>query len=997
LRDDPSVEFRLLGPLEVRAGDRPIPLEAPKLRALLAILLLRANEPVARDVLIEELWAARPPATAAKIIKTYVSQLRRFLGPETIVTVPAGYRFRADPGSIDLRRFEQLVAEARVLGPSAAVEMLREALALWRGPPLADFSYEPWAQLEIERLAELRLEAVEARIDAELTLKGSGLVPELEHLVAENPLRERLRAQLMLALYRSGRQADALAVYRDTRQALVETFGIEPGPALRQLERAILEQEASLDATSAEPASSSAGRSTATLSGGSSSFIGRRRELREVRALLGRPDVQLLTLTGAAGSGKTRLALEAVGGLDDAPDAILVELAPVTDAGLVATTMADALGLGERPGRTSTDVLLDHLRHRRSLLVLDNFEQVLHAAPTLTTLLDGAPGVTLLVTSRTPLGLVDEQLYPVPPLGLPDLSGPRTPARLRRTEAIRLFVDRAREASPGFRLTEANADAVAELCVRLDGLPLALELAAARSNLLSPRALLDRLGDRLDLLRAQPGSGLAERHQTLRAAIEWSDQLLEPGLQALFRNLAVFVGGFTLDGAEAVAGEDGVNVLDGLQSLLASNLLTTRRTVGGEPRLGMLETIREYALERPTAVGDAEAVHRRHAGFYSTLAVEAESALLGPDQRAWLDRLDDERDNLRAAIDWARDSGDAEVGLRIAVPLWRFWQMRNHALEARRRIEELLAIGRASPVTTADGQWALATLAYFFGDHETVRRALTASMPVHRRRGNHRHLASALGILSASALATGDLDEACRLAQEELEAARVCADSMAESYALAHLGWALASRGQLDDAERAVDEALRLASKVGNVRSVAQWRIAVSGVAVLRGDHARARLLLETSLADLRGLDDAWGVAQVLSNLAHLALAEDDYETARTFLAESVAFDRGNDYREARVANDLELTAWLADVRGRLARAVTIYAGAASLRDAVGLLPCEFWWPDPRPRIAYLRERIGDVEFEQAWAHGWEMTALEAIDEAIAETSESVHVEAGVA
>ena len=411
----------------------------------------------------------------------------------------------------------------------------------------------------------------------------------------------------------------------------------------------------------------------------STSFVGRSREQREIRALLGAPDVRLLTLTGPAGTGKTRLALEATAGLDaEFPDGVvLVELAPISDADLVATTIAGALGLVERPERGSLEALVASLRGRRTLLVLDNFEQVLAAAPMLTELLTGAPGLTLLVTSRAPLDVPEERIYPVPALQLPDPSRPLEVDRLRRTEAVRLFVARARDIRPDFDLSELNADAVAELCLRLDGLPLALELAAARIKLLSPQEILERLGVRLEVLKAEPGAGLPERHRTLRAAIEWSYDLLGAEEQALFTSLGVFVGGFTLDGAKAVAGDLELDVVAGVESLLNNSLLRTEPMAGGEPRFGMLETIREYALERLAERGDEQAVRRRHAEFYLSLAEEAEPALLGPQQLSWLERLDAERDNLRAALTWATEGGEAEVGLRTGAALWRFWQLRD--------------------------------------------------------------------------------------------------------------------------------------------------------------------------------------------------------------------------------------------------------------------------------------------------------------------------------
>ena len=470
---------------------------------------------------------------------------------------------------------------------------------------------------------------------------------------------------------------------------------------------------------------------------------------------------------------------------------MLVELGRITDAVLVARAIANELGVKERPGHSAREALLEYLREREALLLLDNFEHVLEAASYVRELLAGAPGVKLLVTSRAPLGVPEERVYPVPTLVLPDRSQRPSLAELGETEAVRLFVDRARAARPDFMLTETNAESVSELCVRLDGLPLALELAAARCNLLSPGALLERLGSRLDLLHATPGSGFAERQWTLRGAIEWSYDLLQPEEQQFFTSVAVFVGGFTLAAAEHVAEQPHLDSLEGVETLFRNNLLTTEHAPGDEPRLGMLETIREFALERLVARGDSEAVRYRHAAFYVALAEEAEPGLLGPQQREWLERLDAERDNIRAALTWAAEAGEVEVGLRIASALWRFWQLRNHELEAREQLEALLALGPVSPSTRARAQTMIASMSHVLGDYETARQALEESLPVHRRMGDVRMVSSTLGLL---AFIDDDADSAVALSQEALEVARSGDDPYAEGHALWHVGIALAAR-----------------------------------------------------------------------------------------------------------------------------------------------------------------------------------------------------------
>jgi DNA-binding SARP family transcriptional activator len=550
------MEFRILGSVGVSDGTRPTAMPAAKQRALLAILLLNANQPVATDRLIDQLWDGRPPASARKVLQTYVSKLRRVIGEATLITCPTGYELRVYPGQLDLHRFEGLVADAKDAPPREASGLLRRALAEWRGPPLADVRHEAFAQVEVTRLEELRLAALEDRLDADLALGRHGeLVAELRALVDEHPLRERLRARLMLALYRSGRQIEALDVHREGRQQLVEELGVEPGPVLRELEAAILRHDPALAVpSSAEPElearhpgsypvhpTRSAGRRGGELRVPATSFVGRGHELTVVQALLGRRDVRLVTLTGPGGAGKTRLAIEASARararFDDG--LVFVDLSALREPALVMSAVAEAIGLRELGPERALEDVAEYLCSRQVLLVLDNFEQVLGAAPVVGRLLAAAPALTILVTSRARLCAADEYVFAVPPLPLPTVGA--APSALRAFDSVALFVERGESARPGFTISEADAHDVVELCIRLDGLPLALELAAARLALLSPRGILDRLGRRFDLLRS-PGSTATERHRTLRAALEWSHDLLTPPVQALFRAVGVFVG-----------------------------------------------------------------------------------------------------------------------------------------------------------------------------------------------------------------------------------------------------------------------------------------------------------------------------------------------------------------------------------------------------------------------------------------------------------------------
>jgi DNA-binding SARP family transcriptional activator len=426
---------------------QPLSIERGRQRALLGYLLLRANEVVPQDRLVDALWGEAPPASAVTALHGYVSRLRRVLGPDRLETQAPGYRLRVAPDELDVHRFRELLAQDRH----------NEALALWRGPPLADPAFEDFAQSDIARLEELRLCALEGRFEHALTDgRHADVAGELAAAVREHPLRERLARQLMLALYRSGRQADALAVYRETRTTLVQELGLEPGEELRELERRVLAHDPALDR----------GRRDRTdLPGSLTSFVGRRHELEQVRSLVSRPGLRLVTLTGAGGTGKTRLALEAARAVAEefADGARFVPLAAVADPGLLPEAIARALGLDQSRGQSIEDTLKVFLADRELLLVLDNLEHLLAATPLATELLAAAPGVTILATSRTHLNLYGETEYAVPPLSA-------------REDAVALFADRARAVREDFAVT----DVVAEICARLDGLPLAIELAAAR-------------------------------------------------------------------------------------------------------------------------------------------------------------------------------------------------------------------------------------------------------------------------------------------------------------------------------------------------------------------------------------------------------------------------------------------------------------------------------------------------------------------------------------
>jgi predicted ATPase/DNA-binding SARP family transcriptional activator len=861
-----ALELGILGPLEVRRDGEPVPLAGRVRRSLVALLALHAGEPVSADRLIEELWPGHDPGARARLQVT-VSQLRRLLGDgAALETRPGGYALGVEPGAVDAVRFERLAAlgrDALAAGDAErAAELLAGALALWRGPALADLAYEEFAQAAAARLEELRLACLEDRLDAELALgRHAELVPELERLVAEQPLRERLVGQLVLALYRAGRQADALAAYRRARQALADELGLEPGPELRALQRRILRHDPGLRVEPAEL------RARRHLPAPSTPLVGRRAELDEIAALLRDGAARLLTLTGPGGSGKTRLALQAAHELAaEHPDGVwFADLSQLRDPALVPGRVARALGLEERPPEPVEATLRAHLAARRLLLVLDTFEVVEQAAPLLAELLAAAPGLALLVTSRAPLRLAAEHELRVAPL---------PPA-----DAARLFAARARAVAPGFRRPSEESEEVRELCRRLDRLPLAIELAAARTRTHGVRELLASLP--LDVAGEGPPD-LPHRQRTLRAAIGWSHELLDEGERDAFARLAVFAGGCTRAAAAAVCGAGA----DALAALVAHSLLRERPGRDGETRYHMLDTIREYAAERLDERPDATEARRRHAEHQLALAEAFEQGLLaGVELRPWLDRLADEDDNLRAALAWAAEAGDAELELRLAVPLRPFWQLRGRVAEGRALLEAALGRGAAAPAPLrAKAAWTTAVLAYRQLDLETARRLWEESLALFEELGDRTGIGRSLGELGLLASEEGDAETAAALYERAAALFREDGDERRLAVVLTNLGGLALARGDHDDAERRLEESLELVRRVGDDEGLAESLRLLGAAALERGAVGRARELLGRSLELSAAIGFPESVAYCLSGLGRVALAAGDAAGAARLL-----------------------------------------------------------------------------------------------------------------
>lgn len=671
------------------------------------------------------------------------------------------------------------------------------------------------------------------------------------------------------------------------------------------------------------------------------SFVGRKREVARVKELLRGPG--LLTLTGPGGSGKTRLALQAAGKLlkDYRDGVFLVELAPITDPRLIPSSIADAVGARAEGARPVLDTLLDHVRDREMLLILDNFEQVIEGASVTSELLAAAPRLRLLVTSREPLHITGEQELAVPPLALPDAREPVAPEQLARFEAISLFVQRATAIDPSFGIREENAQDVAELCLRLDGLPLAIELAASRVKLLSPQAILERLEHRLDLLTSGPVD-VPARQRTLREAIGWSYELLDEIERILFRRLSVFAGGWALEAVEVVANpgaELGTDLLRVLGSLVDKSLVERVPATPDAVRFGMLESIREYAAERLEAAGEADATMDRHASRFLDVAEAAEPHLRGVDQKRWLDQLEAEHDNVRAALRRSIDAGHPEAALRLVGALWRFWHLHGHLAEGRRWAEEVLALPGAAGRTAGRV------------------KALTA--------------------LGGVAYWQEDLITTGVTYEEALAIARDLGDRHAEAEGLYNLSFVPAYQGDFDRAVAILQESRTLFEELGVRRGVADsvWLMAI--VARLEGDNRTARARVEESLRIHRELGDRFGMTDALHVLGRIALADGDLATAGKSFLEALANDEqvGNRTGMGIVLDNL---AAKASAEGRHLRAVRLGGASEAIKEAAGghAPPPFIDLPDPREAA---RDELGAAAIAAAWEEGRAMTLDQAL------------------
>ncbi len=979
--------MNLFGEFEVVRGGVAIPVRGAKQRALLAILALNRGSPVSADRLIDQLWGDGQTAKPANALQAQIVQLRRTLGASAIVTTESGYALDISAADLDAARFEDLVAEGRRLSTEGEVArastVLGDALGLRRGEPLSEFAYAGFADAERAHLNELALVATEYRIEADLELgHHNELVGELEALCRDHPLRERLWELLMLALYRAGRQAEALRAYTEIRDRLVDELGVDPGSSLRELETRVLDHDPSLVAEQWPAPHSTALQSVpGNLPEPLSRFLGRDAELEQVDEAIA--SNRLVTLIGPGGVGKTRMAIEAAAHFrEQHPGGTwLIELAGVADPEGVAPAAAGTLGAlrpalsDAEPSGSTAELIARHLAGRSLVVVLDNCEHVIDEAASLAdTLIGKVPGLRLVATSREPLGVPGEILIPIAGLAPP--------------AAVELFVDRARAVQPGFE-GDGPAEAIIDgICRRLDGLPLAIELAAARLRALPLSTLAERLDDRFALLTRGARTALP-RQQTLRAVVDWSYDLLFDDERRLFTRLSVFVGGCELEAIEVVCADPEVplaDVLDVMSRLVDKSLVTA--PVSGEIRFTQLQTLWQYGTNRLDDSDEADTVRARHAAYYRRFAENANERLRGAAGPEWSERLNQELGNLKTALDWYLAAGNVDAALSLASGIAWLWFINTDFAEGARWLASALGsdgICRAELHATA-----LVWHGYCVGMSSSPSAGLVEceeAIAVLRPRGDPIRLAEAL-LLGASVLVRAHqfdrslaaLAEAKILLEPDRHGSLHSTHDMAETQMLlgphehgwllaTHdmlVSWNMASFGRLDEAEAAALSSIARFEAAGEVLLVVNALNALAGIAAAKGDLEGAAGAYEALLERCRATGQHPYLPFCLVSLATVRARQGNDNDADRLYQEAI----GCCYNPWLSAEAMVGQAAVARRLGDLARAeVLLDTAAERYRDAdlpagqARVLAGLAWWAigadQPTTAVIFAADAVG--------------------------------------
>jgi predicted ATPase/DNA-binding SARP family transcriptional activator len=934
-----TLEMSLLGEFKLALNGEPISaVNTPRLQALLTYLVLHRDAPESRQHIAFLFWPDSSEAQAQSNFRNLLLTLRRsFPDFEQFITVTRrSLQWReASPHTLDVAEFARAISEANRSAEAAGygtggyddapdespaqpsggarepssrsqqghlVAALQKAAELYAGDLLPG-CYEEWIMAPRERLRQQFLGSLEQLVRV---LESMGdLNPAIlyaQRLVRHDPLREENYRRLMRLHLANGDRAGVLSAYRDCQAVLKRELGVEPGQATAALLRQAEEQESAIgrqESGTKQPQTSDSRLPTpdsrlpipSNLPAQTTTFVGREHDVLQLSGMLRRPELRLITLIGTPGTGKTRLATRVAAGFASVaggaaplfPDGVFfVPLAAVSDPDMVEPSIAQALDVSEAGGRSLHDNLLAFLAEKRLLLVLDNFEHLIPAAPLVAEFLAKSQGLKVLATSRAVLNLRGEHEYPVATLVVPGRDLPARPDELMQIESVALFIQRAAEVAPGFGLTRDNARPVGEICRRLEGLPLAIELAAARVKVLSPEAILSRLDRRLRLL-VGGRADLPARQQALETAIAWSYNLLDDDEKALFRGLSIFAGGCSLQAIEEVlSANTGRGVLEMATSLLNKSLLVRVDAQGSEPRFSMLETLKEYGRERLEDKHEVEAVLRDHATHFASLAEESHSKLAGPEQIAWLQMIEQEHDNMRAALRWACEAGEAETALRLAGSLGRFWEHRGYLSEGRSWLERALGLdgtpsGAARPCALA--LYSCGILAVRQRDYRRAETLLEESAQLYRELGDKESLSNALNAL-AVLVADLDYDRAVALHEENLALRRELGDKPGIATTLHNIGYLRMQQGRWDDADAVATEAHARFAEVGNISGQAFSLYVLGMVAAGRENYPVARERLEDALAAFRQMSNNWMSAWALQSLGDVCFSSGDYRRA---------------------------------------------------------------------------------------------------------------------
>jgi predicted ATPase/DNA-binding SARP family transcriptional activator len=999
--EPPALEFRLLGGCDIRVHGSPLP--PPRYRKewwLLALLVLRHDRESSRDALAEAFWPDSDGDRALLYLRRSLTNLRHALGMEAarlLSPTPRTLRFDLSGAFADAVVFDRAVRKISFHSPSEAE--LAQAVSLYQGPLLPDCADE-WVLPEREERAQAYLAALEG-LAQRATERGdpATAVHWLRRLVLADPRRESACGALMAALAEGGDRAAVTQVYQDLRRLLRQDFNTDPAPEIKALYQRLTERGA-LPATAPPPPSFPA-PSQRHLPIPLTDLIGRAQEIEEVTGWLRHG--RFVTLLGAGGVGKTRLAIAAAEAAlpQFAAGVWFVDLAPLSAPSLVPEAVAKALGIGDEAGRSPEERLAEALAASSLLLVLDNCEHVLDACAVLSShLLSACPHLRVLTTSRQALGVPGEQIYAVPSLRLPpqESLGPEAdPAHTEKNvlalleyEAVRLFIDRAKQTSPAFRLNRHNAEAVVEICHHLDGLPLALELAAARVRSLSPQEIRARLEDRFRLLVAG-NRAAAPRHQTLRAAIDWSYGLLSEPERSLLHRLSVFAGGWRWEAAEAVcaveSGEGSIRreeVLDLLTGLTEKSLVSAEMTsagTDGATRYRLQETVRQYARERLEESGEEQAVRERHRHEFLHLAERAKPEMQGPGQTAWLDRLEEEHDNLRAALDWCLQEPDgAQLGLRLASDLFFLWWIRGYFAEGQRRYAAVLGRTGAGARTAARAK-ALSRaggLLSVHGNATAARPLFEEGLAIARELGDRKaeaNLLCNLGDVSIEA----DPSAARAALTQSLAIHREIGNPSGIAHSSMLLGNVALKQERHTEAQALYSESLSLYRALGNPQKTGHslWCLARCGMG--RGDYAQAHVLLEECVVLFRELKDPWGLSAAFALAGEAALQEEKYAQARPLLTEHLRLVTHMGMRRS-APWVLRCFGRLAVVREEWTRAARVFGAA----DAFQVTEATLSSPEASA-LAAARAGLGEAAFAAAWSAGGALSLEQAAEDALQE------------